>query len=115
MGGMAGGRVLHGEVVVQNESGSGTTRLLVQQGAVTAKAGSTVTVRSTDGYTVTWTVDASTRGTLTDVAVGDQVHAAGSRTGDSAAKATVIGEKGTGMGGPRGDHRPGVPKGQNGT
>lgn len=89
-----GGPVLHGEVVVGDADGSGTTRLLVQQGEVTKVSGPSVTVRSTDGFTVTWTVDDTTRGgDVGDLAVGDQVHAAGTKTGDSTGTATVLAER----------------------
>lgn len=58
--GRLGGTMLHGEVVVQKADGSGTETLLVQRGTVTAKDGSTVTVKSTDGFTVVWTVTSDT-------------------------------------------------------
>lgn len=104
MGRMMGGNVLHGEVVVQDGAGSATKKILVQQGSVTAKTGSTVTIKSTDGFTVTWTVGSSTRGSsLADLAIGDQAHAAGAKTADGAATADMIHERGS---------RPDRPKGQ---
>ena len=45
---------LHGEVVVQTRDG-GTKTVAVQRGEVTAIDGTTMTVRSTDGFTMTWT------------------------------------------------------------
>ena len=74
MGRMMGGEVLHGELVVKDGTGSATKKVLVQTGAVTAKSATSVTVKSTDGFTVTWAVSSTTKGTLTDVAVGDTVQ-----------------------------------------
>lgn len=44
--------VLHGEAVVQTKEGPVT--VMVQRGEVTAIAKDSVTVRSTDGFTLTW-------------------------------------------------------------
>jgi hypothetical protein len=46
--------VLHGETVVQTKQGAVT--IAVQRGTVTASDGKTVTVKSTDGVTQTWTI-----------------------------------------------------------
>jgi len=103
-GGMLGGDVLHGDVVVKKADGSGTETLLVQHGTVTAKGSTTVTVKSSDGFTLTWTVTSSTiipgprpvpgnrgtattppaNGTLADLAVGADVQAVGTKSGDGA-------------------------------
>lgn len=54
------GSALHGQVTVQE--GSGTTVLLVQRGQVTSLSDTSMTVRSTDGFTATYTIgDASQR------------------------------------------------------
>ncbi|RKN46209.1 hypothetical protein [Micromonospora endolithica] len=45
---------LHGEVVVQTKEG-GTKTVAVQRGEVTAIDGQKMTVKSTDGFTMTWT------------------------------------------------------------
>jgi hypothetical protein len=45
---------LHGEVVVQTKDG-GTRTVAVQRGEVTAIDGQKMTVKSTDGFTMTWT------------------------------------------------------------
>ncbi|MFI7574313.1 hypothetical protein [Micromonospora sp. NPDC049497] len=45
---------LHGEVVVQTRDG-GTKTVAVQRGEVTAIDGGKMTVKSTDGFTMTWT------------------------------------------------------------
>lgn len=46
--------VLHGEAVVQGKDGQNVT-VAVQRGVVTAIDGSSVTVKSSDGFTWTWT------------------------------------------------------------
>ena len=48
-----GKNALHGEAVVQTDEGTKT--VVVQRGAVTAVAATSVTVKSTDGFTLTWT------------------------------------------------------------
>jgi hypothetical protein len=48
-----GKRALHGEAVVQTDDGLKT--VVVQRGTITAASATTITVKSTDGYTVTWT------------------------------------------------------------
>ncbi|HEX6681542.1 MAG TPA: hypothetical protein VF062_02025 [Candidatus Limnocylindrales bacterium] len=45
--------VLHGEAVVQTKDGPVT--VMVQRGEVTAITGDSVTVKSSDGFTMTWT------------------------------------------------------------
>jgi hypothetical protein len=92
-----GGNLLHGQFVVQ--SAGGTRTELVQSGAVTANSGSTVTVKSSDGFSVVWTVDSTTvlrsgRNTVPvqDLTVGADVTAIGSPTG-SGGTATSISER----------------------
>jgi hypothetical protein len=89
-----GGDVLHGELVVQDGTGTATKKVLVQTGAVTERSATSVTVKSTDGFTVAWTVGSTTRGTLTDIAVGDQVHVTGTRTAEGAGTADAVHERG---------------------
>jgi len=86
-----GRTVVHGEFVVQDGTSAPRT-LLGQRGQVTAISGSTVTVKSSDGFTVTWTVTSTTNGTLAGVAVGDEVMAKGTRTATGAATAEALGE-----------------------
>lgn len=54
------GRVLHGTAVVDKRDGSGTETLAVQRGELTAVTPTSVTVRSSDGFTATYLVDADT-------------------------------------------------------
>lgn len=96
MGGMRGaggtGPVLHGELVVQD--GTATRTVLVQHGTVSAENGSTLTVKSSDGFTVTWTTNSTTKGSLDEVEVGDTVGLRGTKTGANAATADVVHEPG---------------------
>jgi hypothetical protein len=87
---------LHGEVVVQTKDGTKT--LLVQRGAVTAINDTTITVKSTDGYTLTWkfgdpirVFERRTTVQPKDITVGTQVGVAGTKDGDtSTAKLIVV-------------------------
>ncbi len=87
---------LHGEVVVQTKDGTKT--VLVQRGEVTAINDKTMTVKSTDGYTLTWTFGdpirvVERRNTVQpkDIAVGTQVGVAGTKDGNaSTAKLIVV-------------------------
>jgi hypothetical protein len=76
---------LHGEITVQGQDGP--TEVALQRGEITAASASSVTVRSSDGFTTTYTVGTSTvvrrdRATVTadELEVGDTafVRAAGS-------------------------------------
>ena len=84
------GTPLHGEFVV-GKDGGGTETVLVQSGKVTARDGNTVTLKSTDGYTLKWTVNKDSwvrlgakQGSLDGVAVGDELLATGKKAGDGA-------------------------------
>jgi hypothetical protein len=87
---------LHGEVVVQTKDGTKT--ILVQRGQVTAIDDKTMTVKSTDGFTMTWTFgdpirvfERRTTVQPKNVAVGTEVGVAGTKDGDtSTAKLVVI-------------------------
>jgi hypothetical protein len=100
-----GGRALHGQVVVE-KPGGGTQTIVFQQGTITAKGSDSVTVKSTDGFTLTWTVGPDTRvssvgggGGLAGLAVGENVVAAGTPSGNGAASggsatAAMLAERG---------------------
>ena len=92
----AGGRVLHGEATVAKPSG-GTTVLRFQNGTISAVSGSTMTVKSTDGYTATYTVDKTSRitlngsdGTLSKLKKNDQVRVVGIQSGTSTVAKMVL-------------------------
>ncbi|WBB73829.1 hypothetical protein O7602_29965 [Micromonospora sp. WMMD1128] len=87
---------LHGEVVVQTKE-KGTKTVAVQRGAVTAIDATSVTVKSTDGFTMTWTFDeklrvVERRATIrsTDVKVGTTVGVAGTKEGDKGVARLIV-------------------------
>ncbi|MBX6357739.1 MAG: hypothetical protein IRZ05_18025 [Micromonosporaceae bacterium] len=87
---------LHGEVVVQTKDGTKT--VVVQRGQVTAIDDTTMTVKSTDGFTQTWRFGdpirvVEHRNTVQpkDITVGTQVGVAGAKDdGTSTAKLIVV-------------------------
>jgi hypothetical protein len=82
---------LHGRFVRQ----SGTSYITedVQQGTVTAVSATSLTVRSTDGYSETYVLTSSTRygrdGKASDIAVGDKVMVRATVTGGTATATSV--------------------------
>jgi hypothetical protein len=88
--------VLHGEVTVTTKNGDKVIE--VQRGTVTAINATTITVKSTDGFVMTWTfgtpihvVQHRTTIQATDVAVGTTVGVAGTKDGSTdTAKLIVI-------------------------
>jgi hypothetical protein len=79
---------LHAEGVVQTEDGLKT--VVVQRGTVTAASSTSITVKSTDGFTLTWNVGDSTtvivqrvKADIGAVTVGAEVGVAGSKEGDA--------------------------------
>jgi len=54
------GDILHSEIVLAKEGG-GTQTVLVQKGAVTEVSGTSVTVKSADGYTKSYAVNGDTK------------------------------------------------------
>jgi hypothetical protein len=91
-----GRRVLHGEATVA-KPGGGTMVVRFQTGRITRVAGSTVTVRSTDGYVATYTVDSGTRivlngadGALSSLNSGDPVRTFGVVNGTSVQAKAVL-------------------------
>ncbi|GIJ79002.1 hypothetical protein SAMN05443287_10740 [Micromonospora phaseoli] len=87
---------LHGEAVVQTRDG-GTKTIAVQRGEVTALDGDTMTVKSTDGFTQTWTLADDLRVierrksiAATDVKVGTKLGVAGAKDGDQASARLIV-------------------------
>lgn len=87
---------LHGEVVVRTEDG-GTKTVAVQRGTVTAIDDDSMTVKSTDGFTMTWRFGdklrvVERRGTVQpkDVAVGAPVGVSGTRDGAEGVARLVV-------------------------
>ena len=86
---------LHGETTVRGKAGVRT--IVVQRGTVTAAAATSLTVRSADGYTLTWTVSdrlrvvrAGAKADLSAVEVGAEVGVAGARSGDAPAARLIV-------------------------
>ncbi|NES17316.1 MULTISPECIES: hypothetical protein [Micromonospora] len=87
---------LHGEVVVQTKDG-GTKTVAVQRGQVTAIDGRQMTVKSADGFTMTWTFDdqlrvIERRHTVQsgDIKVGTTVGVAGAKDGDGGVARLIV-------------------------
>jgi len=98
-------RALHGEFVVQTKDGLKT--VVLQKGSVTALSATSVTVKSTDGFTVTWTINDQTRvrkdkaaAASSDLKSGLVVRVVGPKDGSSTtARVIAIGDL-AGMGTP---------------
>ncbi|MEU8802511.1 DUF5666 domain-containing protein [Spirillospora sp. NPDC048819] len=83
-----GGHGVHGEATVQRDDGF---RLATwQRGEITALSSATLTVKSADGVSWTWTTNADTRvrkdrekAAVKDLADGDKIIVVGERSGDT--------------------------------
>lgn len=87
---------LHGEAVVKVKDG-GTQTVAVQRGEVTAIDGDSMTVKSTDGFTMTWTFGddlrvVERRATVqpSEVKVGATLGVAGAKDGDKSVARLVL-------------------------
>jgi hypothetical protein len=103
-GGVIGGLrgdVLHGEFVVKD--GDATKTMLSQSGEVTAVSSTELTVKSTDGFTATWTLSSSTTkvhgfalkqdgkdAAISAIKVGATVAVAGTKTTSTSGAATQV-------------------------
>lgn len=90
-----GQRMLHGEAVVQTDEGIRT--VVVQRGTVTAIDADSVTVKSADGFTLTWTfgdpirvLERRTSIQPSAVAVGTEVGVAGMKDGDTPVARLIV-------------------------
>ncbi len=86
---------LHGETTVQGRNGVRT--VVVQRGTVTAADATSMTVRSTDGFTLTWTLGDKLRvvqnraeAERSAVKTGAEVGVAGKKTGDTTTARLVV-------------------------
>jgi hypothetical protein len=125
--GTAHGRQLHGESVVKKGDGSFETRV-TQQGTVEAVSGSSITVKSEDGFSQDYVINADTKivklpepvadgtaakddagkrlrpsaATAADIKQGDTVRISGVRDGSSVTARNIVdgaaGAKGNGLG-----------------
>jgi len=87
--------VLHGEAVVQTDEGTKT--VVVQRGEVTAISSTSVTVKSNDGFTLTWTFSDQLRVferrnqiQPSAVAVGARIGVAGEKQGEGAIARLIV-------------------------
>jgi len=90
-----GKRMLHGEAVVQTDDGVKT--VVVQRGTVTAIDATSVTVKSSDGFTLTWTfgnpihvVEHRRQVQPNALAAGATVGVAGTRNGDAVVARLIV-------------------------
>jgi hypothetical protein len=91
----AGGNVEHGQVVIRKSNGTDET-IDIQRGTVAAVGSTSITVKSTDGYTATYAVSSSTivdaqSAGIGSVKTGDTVSVEATVSG-SAASAVRIGD-----------------------
>jgi len=93
-----GKRALHGEAVVQTDEGTKT--VVVQRGTITAVDATTVTVKSADGFTLTWTfgdpikvIKDQAQATPSALTIGTAVGVAGEKNGGSTTARLVVGPR----------------------
>jgi hypothetical protein len=88
------GEMLYGESVGKDDKGA-IERHDFQNGQVTAVSGGSVTVRSSDGTSWTWTLNGSTKvvkdsGSASEVKTGDKVMVSGLRDGGTRTASLVV-------------------------
>ncbi|VXC63125.1 conserved exported hypothetical protein [Arthrobacter sp. 9AX] len=90
---------LHSESVVKKADGTFQT-ILEQHGTVEAVSDSSITVKSEDGYSQAYTVNAETkvRPSIADIATGDAVRISGVKNGDQATAERIVEGAGDGPG-----------------
>ena len=83
---------LHGEFVVQKDGG-GYQTVVTQSGSVTAVSSTSITVKSADGYTRTYVVNADTKvnrdGKIADVKTGATVRIRAAVSGSTATASSI--------------------------
>ena len=95
LGGALGRHVLHGEFTVQTKKG---TRVVdTELGVITSLTPTSVAVKAADGYTQTWTLgsttrvrDAGSKGTVSDLKVGQTVRLLGPAVAGAATAALAV-------------------------
>jgi hypothetical protein len=96
-GGLDLSTVLHGEFIA-TEDKTGYPVMLFQTGTVTEVSGTSITVRSTDGYQKSYLVDAAvtrvlaTGGDITAVQIGQTVTVVARKSGDTATAESIVDE-----------------------
>jgi len=86
---------LHGEAVVKTRDGTRT--VVVQRGTVTEVTDTSVTVKSADGYTLTWAfgdrmhvIEHRTAIKASEITAGTEVGVAGTKNGDTAIARLIV-------------------------
>lgn len=115
-GGIAGGAV-HGTFVVPDRDGSGYTTVQMQRGTVTAVSATSISVKSEDGFTATYVVDADTKvnrdGAIADIKADADVMVLATVDGSTATAQRIVDTAAFGKGpGGWGDHDGDGPDGQ---
>ena len=92
---------LHGEFTIKKPDGSGYETVATQTGEVTAVSPSSITVKSEDGFSRTYSVDENTvvgsgRDGIGSVKTGDTVNVAGVVEGGKASAAAILDSTGLG-------------------
>jgi hypothetical protein len=94
-GGPGGDRILHGDVTVKDENDQ-AVQARIQTGTVASISATSMTVKSEDGYTSTWTLNSDTKihrdrddAAIGDLKTGDFVHVRGPLSGDTATAKNV--------------------------
>lgn len=94
--GLYGDRIEHGELTVKGKDGKPVV-WVVQRGTVTAVSTTSITVKSEDGFTGTYTVNADTRvrvdrdkKAIGDIKTGATVSVAGTRSGSTVTANAII-------------------------
>ena len=92
--GPLGAGLIHGEFTVP-KSGGGYQTIVVQRGTVTAVSGSSITVKSSDGYTLTYAVPSKTvvgaqAAGIGSVKKGDTVFVTATVTGTTATAVSIL-------------------------
>ena len=97
--GLGAGGALHGEAVVPGD-GTATRTVVFQRGTVTAVTADKLTVKSTDGYSATYTIGAESRDRLANkvstLATGDEVTVVAAKDGNETLRILKSGRSGAG-------------------
>jgi hypothetical protein len=83
------GAVQHGEFTVQGSNGTATV-MTMQTGTVTKVSSTSLTVKSADNFTATYTLDSSTMGRTTGLANGTTVLVIAQKSGGKAVLVRVV-------------------------
>ena len=100
---------VHGTFVVKDKDGTGFTTMQMQHGTVTAVSATSISVKSEDGFTATYVVDADTKvnrdGAIADITADADVMVMATVDGSTATAQRIVDTAAFGKGGfGRGDH-----------